>query len=295
MRAAPFIALLLFAAPAAGQIAAPGPVGAPTGPAREQLHWVPFPAPPAARKALLLMRVCRPPGDGPVKLALINHGAPPDAKRRPTMEPTRCDREATRWFMDRGFAVAYPMRRGYGQTGGVWAENYGKCEAPDFHRAGLAAADDVQAALAYAQALPFVRKDATIVVGLSAGGWATMALASRNPANVKALVNFAGGRGAHRNNEPNNNCEPAALVEASARYGAKARQPMLWVYAGNDTYIAPAIARPMHAAFEKAGGIARFEAVESYGTEGHNLFFGSGGSRIWGLMVERHLAERGVR
>jgi hypothetical protein len=30
-------------------------------------------------------------------------------------------------------------------------------------------------------------------------------------------------------------------------------------------------------------------------TEGHNLFFGDGGSRIWGPMVERHLAERGVR
>jgi dienelactone hydrolase len=295
MRFAAIVAFLLAAAPALAQDPAPGPVGQPTGPMREQLHWVPYPAAPAPRQALLLMRVCRPPGDGPAKLAVINHGSPPVADRRPSMEPTRCDREATRWFLERGFVVAYPMRRGYGRTGGKWAESYGKCETPDFRAAGLTSANDVQAALAYAQALPFVRRDATVVVGQSAGGWATMALASRNPKNVAALVNFAGGRGAHRDNLPNNNCRPDALVEASARFGATARQPMLWVYAGNDTFIGPHIAGPMHAAFTGAGGIARFESVERYGSEGHNLFFGDGGSRIWGPMVERHLAERGVR
>ena len=145
MRFAAIVAFLLAAAPALAQDPAPGPVGQPTGPMREQLHWVPYPAAPAPRQALLLMRVCRPPGDGPAKLAVINHGSPPVADRRPSMEPTRCDREATRWFLERGFVVAYPMRRGYGRTGGKWAESYGKCETPDFRAAGLTSANDVQA------------------------------------------------------------------------------------------------------------------------------------------------------
>ena len=295
MRIAALAALLLASGPAAGQAPAPGPIGTPTGLAREQLHWVPYPAAPASQQTLLLMRVCRPPGDAQVKLAVINHGSPPVSDRRPSMEPTRCDREATRWFLDRGFAVAYPMRRGYGRTGGKWAESYGKCETPDYHSAGLTSANDVQAAIAYAQSLPFVRREATVVVGQSAGGWAMIALASRNPKNVAALINFAGGRGAHHDNLPNNNCKPAALVDAAARFGATARQPMLWVYTGNDTYIGPPISRPMHEVFVRAGGVARFEFVDRYSSEGHNLFFGDGGSKIWGPMIERHLAERGVR
>jgi hypothetical protein len=46
---------------------------------------------------------------------------------------------------------------------------------------------------------------------------------------------------------------------------------------------------------ERVSDLASVESVERYGSEGHNLFFGDGGSRIWGPMVERYLAERGVR
>lgn len=285
-------ALLCLSFAAAAQ--EPGPIGAESGPNRERLHWVPYPAPPAQRQALLYMRVCRPPGDGPHKLAVINHGSPPVADRRPSMEPSSCDGEAARWFLERGFALAFPMRRGYGRTGGRWMENYGSCAEPDFHRAGLTSANDVQAALAYARALPFVRRDATIVVGQSAGGWATVALSSRNP-DVAALINFAGGRGGRQNNRPHNNCDPSKLAEAAGKFGETARIPMLWVYTPNDTYLAPEITRPMHAAYSRAGGIARFAFMPAYGDDGHNLFFGRGGSAIWGPVVEAYLEERGVR
>jgi len=145
-------AALFVSFAAAAQEASPGPVGSETGPDREQLHWVPYPAPPAQRQALLFMRVCRPPGAGPHKMAVINHGSPPVADHRPTMEPIGCAHEAARWFLERGFAIAVPMRRGYGRTGGRWMENYGTCAEPDFHRAGLTSANDVQAAVAYARA-----------------------------------------------------------------------------------------------------------------------------------------------
>jgi dienelactone hydrolase len=287
-----FAALFLSFA-AAAQEASPGPVGSETGPDREQLHWVPYPAPPAQRQALLFMRVCRPPGAGPHKLAVINHGSPPVADHRPTMEPIGCAHEAARWFLERGFAIAVPMRRGYGRTGGRWMENYGTCAEPDFHRAGLTSANDVQAAVAYARALPFARKDAVVVVGQSAGGWATVALSSRNP-DVAALINFAGGRAGRQNNRPNNNCAPAKLIEAAGRFGATARLPMLWIYTPNDSYLAPEITKPMHDAYVRAGGLARFAFMPEFGSDGHFLFGGRGGSRIWGPVVETYLAERGL-
>lgn len=139
------LAALFLSASALAQTPAPGPVGIESGSAREQSHWVPFPA----AQQLLLMRVCRPPGEGPHKLAVINHGSPPRAEQRPTMEPTGCDREVSRWFLSQGFAVAYPMRRGFGKTAGNFAENFGSCSSPDYYSAGLSAADDVAAALAY--------------------------------------------------------------------------------------------------------------------------------------------------
>jgi dienelactone hydrolase len=288
-------ALLCLPFSVAAQEAVPGPIGQEYGPNRDQLHWVPFPAAPAERQLLLLMRVCRPPGEGPHKLAIVNHGSPPRAEQRPTMEPTGCDREATRWFIDRGFAVAFPMRRGFGRTAGAFAENFGSCSMPDYGSAGLRAADDVTAALAYARELPFVRKDAIVVVGQSAGGWATVALSSRNPDGIAAFVNFAGGRGGWRDNQPNNNCTPSNLTFAAGQYGTTARAPMLWVYTANDTFFAPALARDMHAAYTGAGGVAHLEALGAFGRDGHGLFFGEGGSRIWGPLVAKFFEERGVR
>jgi pimeloyl-ACP methyl ester carboxylesterase len=295
MRAAIILLTLLTAASATAQDRQPGPAAGTDGAARDQLHWIPYPAPPNARTALLLARICRPEGGGPAKLAILNHGSPPSADTRPKMQPTSCAHETTQWFLERGFVVVYPMRRGYGETGGRWMEDYDGCRGtPNYRRGGLTTADDIEAAVAYGQTLPFVRKEATLVVGQSAGGWGTVALASRNPANVAAIVDFAGGRGGHYENRPNNNCRPDVLVETAGDFGRTARRPMLWVFTPNDSYFAPAISRAMHEAFVRNGGIAQFEMLPPFGRDGHSLFFGAGGSREWGPVVERYLKERGL-
>src|SRR5882757_6428184 len=43
-------------------------------------------------------------------------------------------------WKQRGYMVALPLRRGYGETGGPWRENYGSCGNPDYYRAGLVTA-----------------------------------------------------------------------------------------------------------------------------------------------------------
>ena len=230
-------------------------------------------------------RLCLPEGGARRPLVLINHGSPPNAARRPSMTPASCQAEAVRFFLARGHAVAMPMRRGYGPSGGNWAEGFGPCNAPDYVRAGLEAARDMRAAIATLAARPDVPAGPVLVVGQSAGGWGAIALASRNPPEVAGYVNMAGGRGGHVDNIPNLNCAPDRLVEAAGRYGATARAPMLWVYTANDSYFAPELARRMHAAFTAAGGQARFVAAAPFGTDGHGLFFGRGGSAVWGPLV----------
>jgi dienelactone hydrolase len=239
----------------------------------------------------MLVRVCRPDTDAPAALVVINHGSPPDAAVRPRMQVGRCDQEAARWFLTRGYVVAFPLRRGYGATGGEWAESYGPCRRADYFHAGLETARDIDAAVQALTTLPFIRPDGVVIVGQSAGGWGTIAYDSVPHPRVSAFIVMAGGRGGHLHDIPNENCHPERLADAAARYGASATTPMLWVYALNDSFFAPAIAEALYKSFSAAGGHADFEQPGSFDSDGHRLFFGPGGSVIWGPLVQRYLAR----
>jgi dienelactone hydrolase len=208
------------------------------------------------------------------------------------MQPGRCDQEAAQWFLRRGYVVAFPLRRGYGATGGDWAERYGPCDLADYYHAGLETARDINAAIDFLTTLPFVRPDGVVVVGQSAGGWGTIAYDSVAHPKVIAFIVMAGGRGGHQQDRPNNNCHPERLAEAAGHYGQTATTPMLWVYAANDSFFAPPIARALYQSFTRGGGKAQFEQPGRFDGEGHRLFFGAGGSAIWGPMVERYLSQQ---
>ena len=69
---------------------------------------------------------------------------------------------------------------------------------------------------------------------------------------------------------------------------------MLWVYTANDSYFAPPIAEGMYKAFTAAGGQATFRQLPPFAADGHTLFFGRGGSPVWGPLIEAYLKERGA-
>jgi pimeloyl-ACP methyl ester carboxylesterase len=79
------------------------------------------------------------------------------------------------WFLEKGYAVALALRRGYGETGGAWAEDYGSCTRPNYVDAGVETSRDLDAVVAFMTSLPFIQPDGAIVVGQSAGGWGTIA------------------------------------------------------------------------------------------------------------------------
>src|SRR5262249_59684777 len=69
--------------------------------------------------AVMQTRALRPAGPGPFPLAIVSHGSPADAAQRPAMQvPTYTS--ASKWLLERGYMVALPLRRGYGETGGPW-------------------------------------------------------------------------------------------------------------------------------------------------------------------------------
>jgi dienelactone hydrolase len=238
--------------------------------------------------AVLRTRVLRPQGQGPFPVAIISHGSPADPTQRPVMAiPTFA--ALSNWLLQRGYVAALPLRRGYGETGGAWAENYGSCRNPNFHRAGLISAEDIKAAIDFFRARADVERERVLLVGYSAGGWGSLATASQNPAGVFAVLNFAGGRGG---GQPRiGNCAPERLVEAARRYGATARIPSLWLYAANDSFFGPELSRRMFDAFVGAGGQAEYVGLPAFGSDGHRLLGAPEGGPLWQPPVEKFLAS----
>jgi dienelactone hydrolase len=270
----------------AGQTRA-GPQGPETGAARRQLWLIPI----QGERLLMRATVLRPPGDGPFPLVVINHGSVESADMRAKF-PMPDYPLISRWFLDRGYAVALPQRGGHGETGGPYFEDQGFCEDPDFRQAGLRTADSIAAAIDYLTVQPFVRHAGVIVVGQSAGGWGAIALASRNPPAVKAVINFAGGRGGRSNNTPNNTCSPGALIEAAGAFGKSERIPTLWLYSESDDYFGPDLSQRMYRAFRNAGGNGEFHLLPPFGAQGHRLISSDDAFALWAPILEGFLAEQ---
>lgn len=253
-------------------------------PVREELRIPYASAQPRGLEAVLI----KPPGTQRFPLALLTHGAPRDGAERPAMSPSRAHAQAME-FVRRGFAVLVVMRRGYGTSDGGFVERAGPCEKRDYFTAGNISADDLRAAIDAMSRRTDVTTQGMIAVGVSAGGFASVALASRPPPGLAAVISFAGGRGSRSDNDV---CSPDALVAAFASYGKTARVPMLWVYAENDKYFGPELARRMHAAFNGAGGRAQLIEAPAFGDDGHALY--GRGIPLWMPLVDRFLQEHNL-
>lgn len=272
---------LCLAAPALAQT--PGPQGGEGRNMRAQEWRIPS----ASGLILLDSTVFRPPGEARHPLMVMNHGSPADGSERTTMKRPVYSAVSS-FFVSRGYVVVLPLRRGYGATGGGWAEDYGSCKNPDFVHGGLETASDIQATIDYMRKQPFIQSDRTIVVGHSAGAWGTVALSSLNTMGVPAMIAFAPGRGGHQPGV--GNCEPGALVKAAAKYGSTAHVPLLWVNAANDTFFEPRLVDRMVTAYNGAGGHAVHRAVGPFGKDGHNLASSDSGAAIWQPLVDDFLA-----
>ncbi|MBY0319055.1 MAG: prolyl oligopeptidase family serine peptidase [Reyranella sp.] len=259
--------------------------GAASAQTREQVIRI-----PTVGGVSMLATVMRPPGEQRRPLAIINHGSPASAGQRPEMDLPRYE-PLSSWFVERGYVVVLPLRRGYGDTGGKWVESYGDCDEPDYYTAGLHGAEDIQATLDVMRKQRYALPDRSIVIGHSAGGWATLALSSRNPPGVAGMINFAGGRGGRQQLGDGRigNCKAGELVKAAGRYGETAHVPVLWIYAANDTFFSPNLARRMFDAYNKAGGHGTYRPLGAFDGNGHTFVGDEDGVEFWEKPVSRFL------
>ncbi len=285
LAAAMVAGLWLACAAAAAAQAVAEPRGPEDSAQQRQLWLLPIPG----ERLRMHAYVFRPPGPGPFRLAVINHGSIQAADMREKYRMPDYP-VVTQWFLARGYAVVVPQRPGHGETGGPYFEDQGMCEDPDYRQAGLRTADSIAAAIDDMRAQPFVQGDGVVVVGQSAGGWGALAIASRNLPGVAAVINFAGGRGGRSNGHPNSNCAPDQLITTAAEFGRTAHTPTLWIYSRNDSYFGPKLSRRMADAFRAAGGSIDYHLLPPSGTEGHLLINSPDAAALWSPILTSFLA-----
>ena len=219
-------------------------------------------------QAYIDVTVFRPAGAGPFPIVVLSHGSPRNAHERKLDGRQRLPAQSAQ-FVDMGFAVLVPTRRGYGTSEGHWAEAYGPCSNPDYYHAGLESARDMRAAVEAVRGQPWADASRIVLAGQSAGGFGSVAASSMPIEGLRGVVNFAGGRGSLG---PDSVCGEARLVDAMSRYGSAARVPELWIYSVNDRFFPPALARRMYEAFVRSGGVAEFVEAPATGLDGHGYF-----------------------
>ncbi|AWM05904.1 alpha/beta hydrolase family protein [Bradyrhizobium symbiodeficiens] len=231
----------------------------------------------------------RPAGTKRYPLALLSHGSPRSFDDRATMSAHKYYGIALE-YARRGFAALIVMRRGYGTSPGGRVDSVGGCAKAAYLPAAAVAVADLRAAIDAMARRADVTTTGMIAAGHSAGGLATIALTAQAPAGLVAAINFAGGRGSRDDDDV---CNPDGLVQAFAAFGKTSRVPTLWVYATNDSYFGPDLARRLHDGFRTAGGKAKFIAAPPFGDDGHYLYAVASRAQ-WTPYVDAFLRERSI-
>ncbi len=243
-----------------------GPKGAEGAFYRQQSWLLPTPGSSKLAHAFLF----RPPGDGPFRLAVIAHASTENALRRAQMgEPEY--RALAAFLVTRGFAVLVPERLGHGATGGPYAEGQGDCDRADYDNSGRQTAMQIAFAEEAMRGQTFIRKDGAVVIGHSAGGWGALYLAGRKLDGLSIIIVFAAGRGGHADDVPGKVCAAEKLVATAEAFGTRARIPVTWLVADNDSYFPPKFSRELVDAFRRGGGKVTFTVLPATGSEGHAM------------------------
>jgi dienelactone hydrolase len=212
----------------------------------------------------------KPDGAGPFPLLLVNHGSTGRGSNPALFRQTAWSFAIADVFTRKGWLVAFPQRRGRGNSDGRYDEGF----EPDRARGytcepvgSLAGADraleDVAAAMLALRSRPEVDRGRVLIGGISRGGVLSIAYAGAHPGEVLGVINFVGGW-------LGTGCGTAGAVNGALfTRGGRFRGPTLWLYGRDDPFYPIGHSRANFAAFQSAGGKGDFFAFDVPGKNGH--------------------------
>lgn len=234
--------------------------------------------------------VYKPNGEGSFPLLVFNHGATLNGREPKRFRDTWISFLLANAFVDKGWMVAFPQRRGRGQSQGAYDEGFApdrsqgySCDSGRSMRGAERGLGDIEAAIAALRLRQDVSKGPLLIGGQSRGGLLSVAYAAKHPGQVLGVINFVGGWLAET-------CNTAAAVnQALFRRGASYRRPTLWLYGRSDATFSIEHSRANFEAFVQAGGKGRFhELPVPNSTRGHLLV---AWPERWLPVVEKYLKE----
>ena len=258
---------------------------------REAVHRVPV----TGVDASIVVTSFRPSGDGPFPWIVLSHGTATTAEANRAIGRYRPLPPVREWVR-RGYAVLAPVRRGYGASGGErFGDSYGGCGRPDFRRAGEGGALDLLATIAWAKSQRDLDAKHWLLVGQSAGGFASIYTASKRPDGLVAVLAFAPGRGGDPDRRPGEPCASDRMAELFASIAPWITVPVLWFYAENDEFVGPRVQKLWFESFRAAGGRGELVVASAFPERrGHGLFPSSAGTPLWTAAVAKFFSAQGL-
>jgi len=242
----------------------------------------------AGQPVRLEVVIFKPDGAGPFPLLVIHHGSTGRGNNPALFRQTRWSFGLADLFTRRGWLVAFPQRRGRGNSDGLYDEGFVPdrrqgytCEPTRSLGGADRALDDVHAAMTALRARPDVDRRRVVIGGISRGGVLSVAYAGQHPDDVLGVINFVGGW-------IGTGCGTAAEINGAlfAR-GGKFGGPTIWLYGRDDPYYPIGHSRSNFATFESAGGKGNFFEFDVPGKNGHAL---DAYPEIWAAQVEKFMS-----
>lgn len=221
-------------------------------------------------------------------LLVFNHGSTGNGSDPAAFGITFTHKGLARFFVQRGWMVAFPQRRGRGRSDGLYDEGFTpdrsgySCEFDPAVAGAGRALDDIDAVTDWLRQRPDVDTTQMLLGGTSRGGILSVAFLPRRPDVYLGAVNFVGGWisegcGDHR-----------AINRTLFLSGATFPGESLWLYAPDDSFYSLDYSRTHFDSFTTAGGLATFETItRAPGLDGHFLV---NDPELWTEAVEDYLA-----
>ena len=231
--------------------------------------------------------IFKPFGPGPFPAVMFNHGSTGNGSDPSLFTVTSVTEPVAKFFVDRGWMVAFPQRRGRGQSDGLYDEGFNanrtfySCEREVALAGAERALEDLDAAVDWLRNRADVDATRLLAAGASRGGVLSLVHLARRPDVYLGAVNFVGGW-------LGEGCGDYLDVNRTLFVaGAAFPDDSIWLYANNDSFYSIAHSEANFVAFTNAGGLATFNVyTRAAGLNGHFL---TNDPPLWSSDVEAYI------
>ncbi|MDH5177113.1 MAG: alpha/beta hydrolase [Gammaproteobacteria bacterium] len=234
------------------------------------------------------------------KVIFFSHGSTGAGSIHPKEPLEPIPRPLVRYFVERGYTLVMPMRRGVGSSTGKFVAECqfqsGACSLADTRALAGPSLDDAvmdnSAVLDQVVLGRMIPRNAKVLfAGISRGGFLSLRMASVRPESAAGVLNFVGGWISMTDAWPAE--ENKARLELHQQWlremagGIKA--PTLWIYASRDPFYSEVTTRSMFDTFIKSGGKGKYVFVSDHSLPtGHSV---GQAPELWGREADEFVAS----